>query len=400
MALELSSEFQYLQKTPCQRNKRLPEHCEACITKGVKTSGCRFHGIRKFKYDYYEGAESDPTDQEFCVAGDQMSLVQLAQVEGQQGEKADNSEDSKTILSLIGVNLLAKLNPELYHEEFHSGVLKKTSLARCRRPLVRLKKITLRTICDICSTTTLFGTYLPGCCGREICLDCWTEWTPVVEGGDPTMPDKCTDRRLHNRNSFYFATRAYPGEIKFFISSIRAYRDRAALEPEVDNSVPNIPVNTPVHPGEKGPIYLGTPTGFEGTVSKIQFQSLWRTGGIPLVIKGLREKFTLPWDPEFFIETYGGRLCAITDCGTGQVGVSTVGDFFRNFSKTDVEDKATLRSLKLKACSIPLELWPLRKLTLYRIGRRSLTLRTGSQNYLTILRGLSHSQSIPTEMQA
>ena len=357
VALEPSPKFKYLQKTPCQRNKKLPEHCEACITKSVKTGGCRFTGIRRFKYDYYESEKSDPTDQEFCIADDQMSLEQLAQVEGHQGEKADNSADARTILSLIGVNLLAKLNSELYHEEFHSGVLKKTSLDGGRRPMVRLKKITLRTICDICSTTTMFGTYLSGCCGREICLDCWTEWTPAVKGSNPpTMPDKCTNLRLHNKNSFYFATRAYPGEIKFFISGIRAYRDRAALEPEDDNPVLDIPVNTPVHPGEKGPIYLGTPTGFEGTISKIQFQSLWKKGGIPLVIKGLREKFTLPWDPEFFIETYGDRPCAITDCGTGQVGLSTVGDFFGNFSKTDVEDKATLRSLKLKVCSISFEL--------------------------------------------
>ena len=259
MALELSPEFQHLQKTPCQRNKRLPEHCEACITKSVKTGGCRFTGIRKFKYDYYGSGESGPTNQEFCIASDQMSLEQLAQEEGQQEEKADDSADAKTILSLIGVNLLAKLNSELYHEEFHSGVLKKTNLVGGRRPFVRLKKITLRTICDICSTTTMFGTYLSGCCGREFCLDCWTEWTPVVGDGNPTMPDKCTSRRLHNRDSFYFATRAYPGEIKFFISSIRAYRNRAALEPEVDNLVPDIPVNTPVHPGEEGPIYLGTP---------------------------------------------------------------------------------------------------------------------------------------------
>ncbi|PWW76025.1 hypothetical protein C7212DRAFT_280181 [Tuber magnatum] len=348
VALEPSPEFMYVQTGPCQRNKKLPEHCEACITKSLKTGGCRFSGIRRFKYDYYGDAKLDPTNQEFCVADDQMSLEQLAQVEGQQGETADNSADAETILPLIGVNLLAKLNSELYHEEFHGGILKKTNLDGGRRPLVRLRKITLRTICDICSTTTLFGTYLSGCCGKEICLDCWTEWMPVVEDGDPTMPDRCTDRRLHNKNSFYFATRAYPGEIKFFISSIRAYRDRTALKPNDDNPVPDIPINTPVHPGEKGPIYLGTPTDFEESISKIQFQVLWKKGGIPLVVQGLKKKFTLPWDPEFFMEMYGNKPCAITDCGTGRVGMSTVGHFFRNFSKTDVEDAGTLRSLKLK----------------------------------------------------
>ncbi|CAZ80291.1 unnamed protein product [Tuber melanosporum] len=348
VALGPSPEFKYVQKGPCQRNKKLPEHCEACISKSVKTGGCRFSGIRKFKYDYYGSAESDPTDAEFCVADDQMSLEQLSQAEDQQREMVFNSADAETILPLIGVNLLAKLSSELYHEEFHSGILKKTNLDGGPRPLVRLKKITLRTICDICSTTTLFGTYLSGCCGREICLDCWTEWTPVVKDGDPTMPDKCTNQRLHNKDSFYFATRAYPGEIKFFISSIRAYRDRVGLKPNDDNPVPDIPINTPIHPGEKGLVYLGTPTDFEEAVSKVQFQTLWKKGGIPLVIKGLKKKFTLPWDPEFFIEMYGGKPCAITDCGTGQVGVSTVGDFFRDFSKTDVEDTGTLRSLKLK----------------------------------------------------
>ncbi|KAG0639785.1 hypothetical protein HOY80DRAFT_904476 [Tuber brumale] len=348
VALAPSPEFKYVQKGPCQRNKKLPEHCEACITKSIKTGGCRFNGIRKFKYDYYESAKSDPTDGEFCVTDDQMSLEQLAQVEDEQSEPIFNSADAETILPLIGVNLLAKLNSELYHEEFHSGILKKTNLDGGRRPLVRLKKITLRTICDICSTTTLFGTYLSGCCGREICLDCWTEWAPAAKDGDPTMPDKCTNRRLHNKNSFYFATRAYPGEIKFFISSIRAYRDKVGLKPNDGSPVPDIPINTPVHPGAEGPIYLGTPTDFEEAVSKIQFQTLWKKGGIPLVIKGLRKKFTLPWDPEFFIEMYGGKPCAITDCGTGQVGVSTVGDFFREFSKTDVEGTGTLKSLKLK----------------------------------------------------
>ncbi|RPA95348.1 hypothetical protein L873DRAFT_1846053 [Choiromyces venosus 120613-1] len=347
VAIELTPEHEYVQKTPCQRNKELPEHCEACITKSLKTGGCRFNGIRRFKYDYAGRVEVDSTDHEFCVAGDQMSLKMLAQAAGQQ-EKMDKSPEAKSILPLIVPGLLTKLSTELYHEEFHGGILTKSNLEGGRRPMARLKKITLRTICDICSTTTMFGAYLSGCCGRELCLDCWTEWKPVVKDGEPTMPDKCTNTRLHDRESFYFVTRAYPGELHFLISSIRAYQDKANLT-SVDNSlIPDIPIDTPVHPGDKGPIYLGTPTAYEGTVSQPQFKKVWSQGGIPLVIKGLKKKFTLPWDPKFFIDEYGKQACAITDCGSGDVGGSTVGRFFETFAQTESENGRRFKSLKLK----------------------------------------------------
>lgn len=344
VALEDDPKFIYLQTKNCQVYKRfLPEHCDACIAKQAKHGSCRFVGVRKFEINYgrrpSKKAPASPDDINYCLIGDQIPLPfghgedDMAIVENEMTN--GSAPYANIILPLIVPNLIERLKREKWHESIHQAIHSGTpwnASSGGPRPMIRLRRILLKALCDICFTSNFIGAYMCGCCGREVCLGCWEGWKLPLAGQAPAKVDQCTRRRLHNKESFYFTTRAYPEEIEWMLRQMESaqgkFKQMAPLPTE-----PEIPTTLPVHPGPEGPVYLATPKDDVSNVSLEQFQQLLRRGGVPLVITGLKERFQLPWTEEFFIEHYGDQECLVTDCADGEVTISTVGEFFKTFSQ-------------------------------------------------------------------
>lgn len=77
------------------------------------------------------------------------------------------------------------------------------------------------------------------------------------------------------------------------------------------------------------------------------FRTEWRKGE-PLVVTGLLPRFKMPWNPDYFIETYGHEPCTLVECQTNVETPSTVQGFFKQFGKF----QGRLGQLKLKVPSV------------------------------------------------
>ncbi|KAJ7915703.1 hypothetical protein B0H13DRAFT_1518519, partial [Mycena leptocephala] len=60
------------------------------------------------------------------------------------------------------------------------------------------------------------------------------------------------------------------------------------------------------------------------------FREVWAQGD-PILVTGAGEKLKLAWDPQYFIEKYGGQNCEIVECETQGKRDTTVEAFFQHF---------------------------------------------------------------------
>lgn len=104
-----------------------------------------------------------------------------------------------------------------------------------------------------------------------------------------------------------------------------------------------IPSNTPEHitsiptyPIQVIPADLYDPpkvsTSTSSTAPSPVFASLWRLG-LPLLVKGVLERFKIRWNPQYFIERYGDQPCLIIECQTEVNRRVHVAEFFEQFGK-------------------------------------------------------------------
>lgn len=257
--------------------------------------------------------------------------------------------EAEYVLPLIAPTFAGQLHRELRHESTHLGhLVEGEALARGSRPLIRILSIPeTRSLCDICTTSIFMGGYMCGCCGRELCLGCWEEWKPsdMKAGSRFRRIDTCSRRRRHIRDSMVFVTRAVDGEILKLLARVESHIPSAEKEAQetgdANLGIESIPTEQPIWPDDKLK-YLATPKTPYSTITLQQFQSLWRRGGIPLVLTGFLDRFKLPWDPAYFIRHYGSESCYVHDCKDSKVVDTFVADFFTGFGNP------TSTSYKLK----------------------------------------------------
>ncbi|KAJ7740064.1 hypothetical protein DFH07DRAFT_965551 [Mycena maculata] len=60
------------------------------------------------------------------------------------------------------------------------------------------------------------------------------------------------------------------------------------------------------------------------------FRPLWAKGD-PLLVTDVGARFKVPWNPRYFIDTYGSQQCEVIECQQGRTHDTTVREFFEQF---------------------------------------------------------------------
>lgn len=351
------------------------EKCTSCIVKQVVAGSCRFVNLRAFKVvggkiDYSDYAFRSNLDLPLPVRASKPKKgpirrgtrskptppSELVVIDAGEASAVDapcansTSEEAGYVLSLIAPTFVDQLRREKRHEFAHLGFpVQGTAIPGSPRPLIRiLSTPETRSLCDACATSIYMGSYLCGCCGLELCLNCWEEWEPS-DTSEYHLPsrDGCSRRRRHTRDSMVFVSRAADGEILKLIRRVERRIPSAEQQTHENDDatlgIESIPTSQPSWPDDKGPKYLPTPKTHHSEITLRQFQALWRKGGVPLVLTGFLDRFKLPWDPAYFIAEHGQEHCFIHNCINGVAMESTVAAFFSRFS-----DPTCTESHKLK----------------------------------------------------
>lgn len=356
------------------------ERCTSCIEKQAIRGSCRFVNLRAFKrvdgrVDYSDyafrsnlnlpvparggikalgkKAPRKRASKRATRSGPASSSDMIEEVASATETRtvAELKEEADYVLPLIAPTFAEQLRREQRHESAHLGLSTKDAPPGSPRPLIRILSLPeTRSLCDACSTSIYMGGYLCGCCGLELCLGCWEEWTlSDVRGerGALRNRDSCSRRRRHIRDSMIFVTRASDGEISKLLERVER-RIPSVEKQEQENGdavidTDSIPTTQPSWPNDQGPKYLPTPKTHYSELTLRQFQALWRRGGVPLVLTGFRDRFKLPWDPQYFINKHGKEPCFVHDCIDGAAMETTVAAFFSRFS-----DPTCIQSHKLK----------------------------------------------------
>ncbi|KAF8465959.1 hypothetical protein BDZ91DRAFT_726021 [Kalaharituber pfeilii] len=272
-------------------------------------------------------------------------------------------KQSKYTLTVIAPAFGTQLKREKAHEDLHLTGNKPAKDATSTlwtshpRPLIRiLPSEETRSLCDLCATSIFLGSYLCGVCGREYCLGCWEEWghpdhpsaAPYVRGGPPTIL-ACSRKRIHNKDTMVFVTRAAKGEIEALLKRVEEYDTPAARKQNILAPSPPIPAE-PVPPLDTLS-FLPVPKLTQEELTTEKFQSHWNhQWGVPLVVTGLLPRFTLPWDPKYFLAHYGNERCLLNNCGSETPELDTLQGFVRDFFAKFDESKIFLPLEQEKKC--------------------------------------------------
>lgn len=269
-------------------------------------------------------------------------------------------EDAEYVLPRIAPLFAFHLRREIRHERTHLNVPDiQDPVPHAPRPVIRIRNVAdTRSTCDVCATSIFMGSYMCGCCGREFCLGCWEEWTPSAQRNGRRLhrPDHCSRHRRHLPEAMIFVTRAQPGELAELERRVRLVMKRHPPEEVMhtdddDRLVEALPVVRAEYPTDDL-TFLPTPKVAYADTSISTFKALWRKGGIPLVLTGMRERFKLAWDDAYFTAHFGSEQCGVHDYFTDDVTAARVSDFFESFSASitanDFESGVAAASWKLK----------------------------------------------------
>jgi hypothetical protein len=313
----------YMIQTNCLPLKRKIEDfpmCMACISRQLSSGGCKFASLRAFPCDPQTGQFTSLSS----MFVNSAPFLGRKQREATRNSKITystpgTSSDVSFIKSYIAPTLTSFLAKELVHEVvFREGVLH------------RQREAGVRPVCDGCATTIFSGHFMCCCCGREICLDCYSEWNDNEEIGWENL-DSCSKKRRHTKRQMVPFTLFENGELERLIKDISAFPwGRTELCHERNFSRKKVEGFLPF-----------TETCVEA-VKEEDFQYLWGLGQ-PLVFTGCLERFKISWTPDHFIEHYGQQACVLVDCRSDKLVRSTVGKFFDEFLSSHPK-----RPLKLK----------------------------------------------------
>jgi len=101
--------------------------------------------------------------------------------------------------------------------------------------------------------------------------------------------------------------------------------------PEHITSIPTYPIQF-IPANLYDPPKVSTLTSTSSTPPSPAFATLWRLG-LPLLVKGVLERFKIRWDPQYFIERYGDQSCLVIECQTEESEQVPVSTFFRQFGQ-------------------------------------------------------------------
>ncbi|KAI5790605.1 hypothetical protein DFH27DRAFT_570624 [Peziza echinospora] len=303
-------------------------------------------------------------------------------------------KQSSYSLSLIAPIFASQLLRERTHEDIHLGLTTTTpsdkSWKSSIRPVVRMIPTPeARSMCDFCATTIFLGSYLCGSCGCEYCLGCWEEWNPSPD--DPfkhleRTVSSCSRRRRHCRDSMMFITRAAHGEIDSLLPRVQEYASEATRAGNIPPPLEPIPIevpiiqqhNDPAIPVESSdttdeaspaiqlncvqlPEFLPLPKIPIESLTTDRFQSHWlNSPGVPLVVTGLLDRFSLSWDDKYFIRKYGRQTCLLHDTSLRNPDQFPINGFVEDFF-LGLNDARLRRSYSGKAPKVgswKLKDWP------------------------------------------
>jgi len=302
---------------PMQKKNRDYPMCMACISRQLSSGGCKFASLRAF-------SKNDFTRPMFV---DSAPFLGRKQREAEREiEIAYSTPGTICDIALLRSNIAPTLISVLALELGHETVFRDDGLLRRRR------EAGVRPVCDGCATTIFSGHFMCCCCGREICLDCYSEWDDSLDVGWENV-DSCSKRRRHTKRQMIPFTLFDRGELERLLKDVRSF----PLGKDVSESIP------PSFPRAQTEGYLPFAKVSVDDISEDDFQMLWRLGE-PIVLTNCLQLFQMSWTPQHFIEKYDTVKCMLVNCKTDKTVVNTVGSFFRQFLSTDEPKKP----LKLK----------------------------------------------------
>jgi hypothetical protein len=381
--------YKTLQRTTCQRwtAAQVNDQCMSCIEKQAACGTCRFLQMRVFRETVDENGKTVVDYTDYAFKGNQNEPIEppkppktnkrenkknkparsaRRRAGGSDSEDSEEEkelawevipksgrtyptpalaaplsptpEDAAYVLPIVASAFACHMRRENWHEETHMKTLAPSQLPGGSRPMIRIQCTPLtRSLCDVCSTSIYMGSYMCGCCGRELCLGCWEEWTPSGQlySGRLNRIDQCSRKRRHGREAMLFVTRGKEGEIQELLQRVITHISQENFSNSTDHDdevIARIPKTTASCPYPNGPRYLPVPRTKHSDLPLQDFQCLWRKGGIPLVLTGLLAGFQLPWDAQYFIDEHGEDECFIHDCTDDNTMEATVASFFSSFS--------------------------------------------------------------------
>ena len=118
----------------------------------------------------------------------------------------------------------------------------------------------------------------------------------------------------------------------------------------IPSNAPEHITSIPTHPIQIIPANLYDPPKVSTSprTPSPAFASLWRLG-LPLLVKGVLERFKIRWNPQYFIERYGDQLCLIIECQTEANRRTHVANFFQQFGQ--YKDRTECWKLKVDSPS-------------------------------------------------
>jgi hypothetical protein len=303
----------------------------ACSSRQFASGGCKFASLRAF-------SSNDFTRPMFL---DSAPFLGRKQKEAERETEIPYSTPGTiTDLAFLRSNIAPTLISVLCNELAHETVFQDEGLLRRRR------EAGVRPVCDGCATTIFSGHFMCCCCGREVCLDCYSEWDDSVDVGWENV-DTCSRRRRHTKKQMVPFTLFEREELRQLLKDVKSF--------PLGKDVLGLPRRFPRARTEGFLPFIKTSVD---DISESEFQSLWGLGE-PIILTGCLERFKVSWTPKHFIQQYGNDECMLVNCKTDKTVDTTVGSFFSQFLSTDEPKKP----LKLKVCTYCSGLWSLRLTT-------------------------------------
>ncbi|KAF8341639.1 uncharacterized protein EI90DRAFT_2989408 [Cantharellus anzutake] len=261
--------------------------------------------------------------------------------------------DSPTSITMIKTSIARALIPLLEQELRH---LELPNLIR------RSREVSVRATCDLCMTSIFAGCWMGGCCGRELCSDCYDRlreydheapqegYVHFLNRQDPEKRRRlyCGFNQAHYSSTFIPVSRFDRPHVERVLNVMKllapphdiALPDRNDELPScfaqpfetllISNSTvpytieyPSDPCGVPSHPLLVFPL---------DSITNDTFPTVWDRGE-PLVVEGCLKRSQSEWTPEYFRRNYGDQECIIINCQTEEKQESTVAEFFAQFGK-------------------------------------------------------------------
>ncbi|KAK6512705.1 hypothetical protein TWF506_008877 [Arthrobotrys conoides] len=356
--VEATPAHKFIQRMTCQSLKKNGANiiqCQSCIERRNDSGGCRFAGFRAFKLlnpaddstDDVTLSEASKVDtngsnkkrklnghpplplgldyRNYALVGDRKGHAVAKQDQNclfsfsaPLGKSPKPLSDTDTyIMSKITPALCKALKRELQHEE------------RSKHPIIRIAEDPAqRSLCDSCATTLFIASYVCHVCGREYCPDCYDDWT---ESGNIRF-ETCSRNKTHTKEQLLLVVRACEGELKAVVAEMELFMEKSkpSKEPQAgDFDRGSYPVRA-LQGDMFAPVYEFAAEHFDEEA----FKDIWSMHGRPIIIKDCLDRFSLPWDPEYFINNHGHEDCTLVQtCPPFKNYVTKVARFFEQFGK-------------------------------------------------------------------